>query len=352
MQPAKKTLVILSPGFAADESDSTCLPMQQQFVLHLQKSAPDVEVVVFAFQYPFSRGDYSWNKIRVLSFNGRNRGGLQRLMTWNRVRRKFAALGKHHHIIGILSFWCTECALVGKYLGRRYNIRHLTWILGQDAKKENKYVRRINPKAGDLIALSDFIADEFYRNHGVRPAYTIPAGIDPDLFPAGSPERDIDVLGAGSLIPLKQYDVFIDIIAEVAKSHPGIRAVICGKGPEHERLQAQIDRLGLMNNVTLTGELPYDKVLESMKRAKIFLHTSSYEGLGMVCLEALYAGAHVISFCRPVNKDIPKFDVSENTHKMLLRLFTLIEKKETNYLPVFPYRMAETASKIINLYKY
>ena len=39
-----------------------------------------------------------------------------------------------------------------------------------------------------------------------------------------------------------------------------------------------------------------------MCRSKVFLHTSAYEGYAVACAEALYAGAHVVSFCKPMEK--------------------------------------------------
>ena len=42
MERHEKTLVILTPGFPADESDTTCLPLLQQVILHLKKYDPEL----------------------------------------------------------------------------------------------------------------------------------------------------------------------------------------------------------------------------------------------------------------------------------------------------------------------
>jgi len=42
----KQTLIILSPGFAANEEDTTCLPAQQSFILTLKKNFPSLNIIV------------------------------------------------------------------------------------------------------------------------------------------------------------------------------------------------------------------------------------------------------------------------------------------------------------------
>jgi len=44
--------------------------------------------------------------------------------------------------------------------------------------------------------------------------------------------------------------------------------------------------------------LAHPELLEWMQRGKVFLHPSSYEGFGIVCIEALCSGAEVISFVK------------------------------------------------------
>ena len=128
------TLVILSPGFPAIEADTTCLPAQQLFVQNVRELFPDLTIIVLAFHYPYMNATYTWKNVNVVSFNGRNKGKLQRLILWAKVWRKLAAIKRTHRIIGMFSFWCTECALVGKHFAQRNKLKHLIWILGQDAK--------------------------------------------------------------------------------------------------------------------------------------------------------------------------------------------------------------------------
>lgn len=345
----EKTLVILSPGFPAIEADTTCLPAQQLFVQNVQETFPDLTIIVLAFHYPYINSTYTWKNVHVVSFNGRNKGKLQRLILWSKVWRKLAAINRTHRIIGLFSFWCTGCALVGHHFAKRNKLKHLTWILGQDAKVDNKYVKFIKPRSNELVAMSDFLANTFEVNHGMRPQYVIPNGVDPKLYPAPVDERNIDVLGVGSLIKLKQYHLFIELIARAKKN---IRAVICGKGPEEQALLEQIHRLKLEQNVSLTGELQHPEVLQLMQRSKIFLHTSYYEGFSTVCLEALYAGAHVISFCNPVTAPLPHWHIVNNEEEMLEKLWELLNNPSLQHDPILLYSMKDSARKVMELFGY
>ncbi|MGK4566195.1 glycosyltransferase [Flavobacterium sp. 3HN19-14] len=107
-------------------------------------------------------------------------------------------------------------------------------------------------------------------------------------------KRAIDILGAGNLSILKNYALFIDIVALLKPDFPNLRTEICG-GDAGQRtvLEAQITQLGLQENIILTGTLSHRDVLEKMNNSTVFLHTSKSEGGGTVLQEALYSGCYV-----------------------------------------------------------
>jgi len=352
MNDGVKTLVILSPGFPADEADSTCVPPQQVFVRNLKKNFPDLNIIVLAFEYPFVPSEYDWCGVSVTALGGRNRGSLYRLLNWRRVRQKLSSINKQVQVIGLLSFWLGDCAYIGSLFARKYKLPHFTWILGQDARPGNKYVKRVNPQGSNLIALSDFIAAEFYKNYGIRPARVVPAGIDAEMFSTISFERDIDILGAGSLIPLKQFHLIVSLVRSLQEFFPRIRAVICGNGPEREKLATMINDLELDNHIKLVGELPQEEVLALMQRTKVFVHPSAYEGFGIVCLEALYAGAQVVSFVRPMEAEIAHWHIAVNQSDMKNRVKSLLSLPDADDTPVGLYLVEDTNRTIMQLFNY
>lgn len=345
-----RTLLIITPGFPKNEADTTCLPSQQLFILALNRVEPALNIVILSYEYPFFSKTYRWHGNTVISLNRWKKGFLNKCRTALDIYKVLQNQYKEKEVIGLLSFWCTEGALVGKYFAKLHGLFQYTWILGQDAKKGNKYVRWMSPRAEELIAMSDFLANEFYKNHKVLPGHIVPNGIDTSLFGQDEVERDIDVLGVGSLIALKQYDVFISLIKDLSVQIPGIKAVICGKGSEASHLQSQINQLQLQNNVMLSGEIPHRSVLKQMQRAKILLHPSSYEGFSTVCLEALYAGAHVISFCNPMMMWIRHWHIAQNKEEMMEFLLDLLQDPETEHRPILPFSLDSSAKSILELF--
>jgi glycosyltransferase involved in cell wall biosynthesis len=348
MNRAHQTLVILTPGFAKDETDSTCLPLQQQLVRALKETHPQLNIIVLSFNYPFHTKKYTWFNTTVIPFNNKSRGFYKLLLRY-RVHKTLNRIHATTPVAGLLSFWYGETALIGNRFANKYGLKHFCWILGQDARKLNKYPRRYQLKANELVALSDFISDEFERNHGIRPAHLIPAGIHTRLF-TGKKEKDIDLLAAGSLIPLKQYDIFIEAVAEIKKQIPTVKARLVGKGPEKDRLEKLIAQLGLQANITLTGELSYSQVIEQMQKARIFLHPSSYEGFGVVSIEALYAGCQVISFTQPMKQEIEQWHIASSKDEMIQKALTILEDPHTVYKKVLFCTIEEVAKKMSALF--
>jgi glycosyltransferase involved in cell wall biosynthesis len=350
MKIKPETLVILSPGFPANEADTTCMPPQQIFVKALREICPGLNIVVLSFHYPFYADEYNWHGVKVFALGGKDKGQLFRLFTWVKAWFLLKRLNKSYQLMGLLSFWFGECALVGSYFATQYKLNHYSWVLGQDAKRGNKYFKWIKPKGESLIALSDFIAKEIKRNYGILSQQVIPIGIDTSLFGPAPLKRDIDILGAGSLIPLKQYHLFIETVSSIKKEFPHIKAVICGKGSQMDQLKTLATLKGLNDNLTFAGELPHPEVLALMQRSKVFLHTSNYEGYGAVLSEALYAGAHVVSFCKPMNKDFRHHHVVKNQEEMNAEVLKVIKNKHTEHDPVLTCTIQQIAKNVISLF--
>ncbi|HEY0271888.1 MAG TPA: glycosyltransferase [Chitinophaga sp.] len=349
----KQTLVILTPAFPENESPeaSIWLPAKQSLVRCLNRNFPEVELVILSFQFPVSRTPYRWNGNQVIPFGGGNRRHGHNWLVWLRVFKTLLRLRKEKQLIGLLSCWCAECCFVAHYFSKLYRVKHLCWICGQDARRPNRFVKRTRPAATELVAMSDFLVDEFYKNHRIRPAHLIPDAVDPALFDTTLKARTIDILGAGSLSPLKRYDRFVEIVGAVRERIPHLQARLCGDGTEMKTLRQQIQGARLTGTLALTGTLPQQALLALMQQTKVFLHTSSYEGFGNVCIEALYAGAHVISFTRPMHQDIPHWHTVATQEEMTALAVQLLEDNGTEYTPVLPFNMNDSARQFMQLFR-
>lgn len=126
--------------------------------------------------------------------------------------------------------------------------------------------------------------------------------------------------------------------------------MLCGKGPEENSLKSQIIKLGLQDNITLTGELQHPELIQNMQRTRLFLHTSSYEGFSGVCLEALHAGAYVISFCKAMNHPIENWHIVNDKEEMKQKALEILQNPVREFKGVTPYTANDSARKIMQLF--
>lgn len=323
------TVIVVTPGFPKDEQDTTCLPAFQQFALALKHNFSDIKFIFISLQYPFKKELYTWNGIEVHAIGGKNKKHIFGLRTKRLALQKLSELKETSNIKGLISLWCIDTALVANKFALENKINHLIWIIGQDAKPTNGFVKKMKPKPEQLIAMSDFLKEEFNRNHRIEPKHVVTNGINSVLFePLNTGERPIDILGAGSLIPLKNYSLFIEVIAEVVKQHPALNVKIVGDGNERKLLKDLTAQYKLQNNVELTGAKSHLETLNLMNQSKLFLHTSHYEGNSTVLMEALYSGCQVISTQKLSNDPVKNLNTQTNKTNLVNSILDLLSQKK------------------------
>lgn len=102
-----------------------------------------------------------------------------------------------------------------------------------------------------------------------------------------------EVLYSGRLIELKGVRLVLAAFAEFAQREPAARLRLIGEGPLASALMQSARRLGIESRVRFDGRVPYEEALEAMHSADVFLFPS-FEGAGMVVIEAMAAGTPVI----------------------------------------------------------
>lgn len=345
------TLIVLTPAFPENELATWWVPSQQLMVKALQENHPGTRINVLSLLYPHHEQSYLWHGIRVQAFDGLHKRRSRKLLLYHQVWLALQRQRRQYEVIGLFSCWNGECAFLAQYFGKLYGIPHISWICGQDAKPSNPWVRFIRPKAQQLAAMSTSLRELYQHSHGIRPGHLLPNAIDQRMFPADLPAvRDIDIMAAGSFEPLKQYDLYARLIGQLCRSLPHLKAIHCGIGREQAQVEAIIDALDLHQHLSLLGGKPQGEVLALMQRSKVFLHTSLYEGCSTVCLEALYAGAQVVSFCYPFDHPVPNWHVVADAAAMESKALALLLDDTVTHERVLCHNMNDSARALMQLF--
>lgn len=130
------------------------------------------------------------------------------------------------------------------------------------------------------IDVEEFHPPDKRAKEDARKAWGIPA----DAFVIG---------GVGRLVPQKNFDLFLEVAAQVAASRPEVLFVIAGTGPLEGELKGKAVRLGLSDRVRFLGHVANRTGL--YHALDVLMMPSEFEGTPMVLLEAMASGLPIIA---------------------------------------------------------
>ena len=164
--------------------------------------------------------------------------------------------------------------------------------------------RLLFPAADRIVAVSEGVADSLVRKLGVprmkivtiynpvaRPEIGALTGEIPDHSWLSEPGPPV-FLSVGRLVPAKDFMTLLRAFHRVSSSRPA-RLVILGEGPQRNRLERFVRRMGMAERISLPGWAP--NPFAYMNRASVLVVSSKYEGLSLVLIEALACGCPVVS---------------------------------------------------------
>lgn len=174
-----------------------------------------------------------------------------------------------------------------------------------------KFCNKIYPLANCIVCQSKEIENYFFnQNNNVNTA-VIPNPINEECINKEYIDnREQRIVAVGRLNNQKNYDLLIDAFYDIEKDYPNHRVEIYGQGPEKDRLQNKVDKLGLSNKILFMGTK--QNVMKSVANAQLYLMTSNFEGFPNALAEAMASGMPVIStnFPTGVAKELIQDDVN------------------------------------------
>ncbi len=232
-------------------------------------------------------------------------------------------------------------------MSRSLQIPHWVSLMGQDARPSNRYLSLLPIQKMKTITLSNFHDQVFLQSTGVAADHIIPWGLPPT---GGASAKDIDILGVGNLISLKDYALFIRLVASIKVQRPKIKAVLIGEGSERAKLEQMIWEENLEQNLRLTGAIDRAEVLQYMARSRVFLHPSTYESFGFVFLEALAQGMYIVSRPVGVAKASEQWWLGQDEAALKAGLQQALEQEKAA-APSFPHLLSDTVQKYRRVYE-
>jgi glycosyltransferase involved in cell wall biosynthesis len=315
-----KKLLVITPGFPKDDSETYVIPFMQAVFKAFKEFHPDVALTFVATHRPVAQ-PFSWHGSRVITLNGNNVKYPMKALFLAKSYYKIRKLINAEKFDGILNLWYNDFSVMAE----RLHPKTVSWMLGQDVRKSNRILRLFPPDPKKVATVSEYSNQILFESTGIKAHKAIPMAVNEGLFPdLNTGERPIDVFGAGWLSELKNYRLFIEVIAELKKTKPDIKAEIAGAGDQETTLKNLAQKLSVGENIIFSGLLTHAETLGKMNQSKIFLHPSLFEGGPTVYFEALYSGCQLIGILPTLDKPVQNFYCLSDKHDIVGKINELL----------------------------
>ncbi|MEC5394206.1 glycosyltransferase family 4 protein [Bergeyella sp. RCAD1439] len=215
------------------------------------------------------------------------------------------------------------------------------------AKILTKLFQRTLNKFDKIVVLTE--EDEKAWSHYFDNVTNIPNPIT--IEPITTDYKTKRVLAVGRFVEQKGFDYLIDAWAIIAKKHPKWSLYIYGWGDLKHDLQRQIEKLDLVDSVTL---FPPNKEINKVYAShSVYALSSRFEGFGLVLCEALSCGLSPVAFaCKNGPKDMMGESKLENFLVEPNNVETFAEKlSELMESEVLRKEMSEEALRVSKRYE-
>lgn len=243
--------------------------------------------------YPLSK------EIRLIHLNGLKKEKIFPHIELIKDIRKIIKEKKPDAVISFMNDICayTAISILGLKIPLFYSERNDPNKVNQDIK--NKIYRKI---------VEFFSTGIVFQTEGAKKCYSVSVQkkskviLNPMII-NNFPECDYsflneEIVSVGRLVYQKNHKLLIEAFSIVIKKYPTYKLKIYGSGNLKGELFQLIEKLGLENSIFLMGNS--NNVLNEIKRSKLFVLTSNFEGLPNALIEAMAIGLPCISTdCSP-----------------------------------------------------
>lgn len=215
------------------------------------------------------------------------------------ILRQFEVIRKSRncdYIIGIYEIPHGFIAFISGLILRKKTI---LCIIGNPAYSQIRkgfrlYLLNLMIKRMDATTITGSRSKKFLLQigHVREKLFVLPNSIDISIFQNRGSSKKYDIISLGQLNPEKELINLLRVIIILKRSFINIKVGIAGRGPEYEKLNKFIKHNGLTENVSLLGFV--ENKVDFYCSGKIFLLTSSTEGLPRTVIESMSCGTPCI----------------------------------------------------------
>jgi glycosyltransferase involved in cell wall biosynthesis len=183
---------------------------------------------------------------------------------------------------------------LNRYDGKKVFTYHNVWGegIGFQANlskiNDNRFVSCLDT-FDHIIAVSDFVKNDLI-SHGYSPEHitTIQTGLSKYPQLDNNLEGDF-ILSLGRQVKTKGLEYLVTAMNEI-----DCKLIMCGKGPESDKLSKQIKKLGLENKIEMKGWVSDEEKERLMGSCKFFVMPSIFESLGLAAIELISYGKPIV----------------------------------------------------------
>ncbi len=168
----------------------------------------------------------------------------------------------------------------------------------------------------------------------------------------------LNLVNVGSFVPKKNQTFLLDIIVELNKITKKVNCIFLGDGPLKAEVEKRAKELNVYDECQFLGIV--ENVEKYLWNSDVYVHTATYEPLGLVLLEAMAAGLPVITLDGGGNRDLMEngkngFIINEqdpkNFAKKILEVKDKEEMKKYNIQFAQKFEIGIYTNKLLELYQ-
>ena len=158
----------------------------------------------------------------------------------------------------------------------------------------NLFVAYPSRKAVGILCRTENNIAAIPKKHRHKAKVIIETGMSEEVF---KNEKDysvgnetVEIAVVGRLIPIKNVEAAIESLRIVKEEFSNVHMTIMGDGKLRDKLSDMCKGYGLTDDVTFSGEIAREQVLENLRKSDIYFLTSLHEGGSWSLMEAMATG--------------------------------------------------------------